>query len=389
MDAVAGQIESALAQLPVELLDDIVVADSEVRIWDEASSRAVARINERLSGIISATRIRSAAERRKRTAVDWEQGLTEEDYDLLAKKHKTTRDAAKAICRLFEKCFDDRGNFQRPAFEQQAPAFADHPGRVFEILWEFLTVASRRGDRLPLLNSFQLLNERVQQPVKVIRFLLSDFAGDSEDIRFPDRNAMMLMIQMLRTYNKERHMDIEITPEEVLQVKVGLDRKVAAYTAWRMDTDHDRILAKTVTVRKSLVETLESGAETAGGMAFRFLLALERELHMFLALCGGGSAATVVRGSLNIYGDPDSELYKIDGSAVHLASLMQHLSVLIRSMARLGEADDIGALAEIGSRRQGFERLEDTARHRASVRRVLGWTDPAISEIKVRLAAGR
>ncbi len=46
---------------------------------------------------------------------------------------------------------------------------------------------------------------------------------------------MMLLNQLLRAYNKEVIMDIEITPEEVLLVKGGLAKKVVNYVAWKVD----------------------------------------------------------------------------------------------------------------------------------------------------------
>jgi hypothetical protein len=60
---------------------------------------------------------------------------------------------------------------------------------VFEILWGFLKIASRREDRLPFLNSFQLLKKEIRQPIRIIRFLLGDFVVDPSVIFFPDRNG--------------------------------------------------------------------------------------------------------------------------------------------------------------------------------------------------------
>jgi hypothetical protein len=283
-------------------------------------------------------------------------------------------------------CIDPNGHFQRAAFEKQIPAFAEHPDRVFEILWGFLKIASRRDDRLPFLNSFQLLNKEIRQPIRIIRFLLGDFVVDPSVIFFPDRNAMMLAIQCLRTYNKESHIDIELTPEEVLLAKVGLNLKVAGYTAWKVDGSREGMIAKIATIRKCLIEALETSGRLAEHMDFHHLLALEREVHILLALCGGKTAAKIIRSGLNVYGNPESELYKIEGSLPNVGSFMQHLSVLIRSIARLGQREDIAVLEGIKKHQRSFALMDDSPRHQAMVRRVLALADPAIRVIQNRKA---
>jgi hypothetical protein len=367
-----------------EMLDDIVVQENEIRVWDGESARSVARVDGQLAAIIEETKNRSAVKRRKQIIVSWEEGFGQDHFEQLAKNHGISKNEVTVICKLFRQCFDASGNFQKAAFEKQIPAFSEHPNCVFEILWDFLKISSRRSDRLPFLNSFQLLNERIRQPIKLMRMLLSEFTRAPDVVSFLDRNAMMLMIQFLRTYNKEKHLDIEITPEEVLLIENGLDPKVTNYAAWKVDGERENAISKIVTIRQRLIQALEAEDQTAGGMAFRFLLALEREVNIFLALSGGKTAEKVIRGGLNVYGNPESGLYQIDGSLFNVASLMQHLAVLIRSIARLGRAEDIELLTGIKKRRRFFAELDDSPRHKALVRRVVGWTDPAIRQIQAR-----
>ena len=389
IDAITRQIEAGLDLVSDDMLDDIVVQDNEIKVWDGESAKSVAKVPEQLADIIKDTKNRSAVKRRRQLIVSWEEGFGQEDFEVLAKNHGIPKNEVAVICKLFSQCFDRSGNFQKAAFEQQIPAFAEHPNCVFEILWDFLKISTRRSDRLPFLNSFQLLNDQIQQPIKIMRILLSEFTRAPEAVSFLDRNAMMLMTQFLRTYNKERHLDIEITPEEVLLIKDGLDPKVTNYAAWKVDGEREKAITKIVTIRKHLIQALEDQSLMAEGMAFKFLLALEREVNIFLALSGGKTAEKVIRGGLNVYGNPESGIYQFKGSYSNVGPLMQHLAVLIRSMARLGQPDDIKLLTEIKKRHRFFAELEDSPRHKALVRRVIGWTDPAIREIQSRTPASR
>ena len=88
-----------------------------------------------------------------------------------------------------------------------------------------------------------------------------------------------------------------------------------------------------------------------------------------------------------MYGKPDSELYNIEGSAPLIGSFMQHLSVLIRSITRLGRPEDIAVLNEIKKHQRSFTRMDESPRHQAIVRRVIGLVPPAIREIETRKPA--
>ena len=99
------------------------------------------------------------------------------------------------IVKIFKACFDSQGNFQKALFEKKVPEYAQYQKRVFAILWEFLRETPRRSDRLPLLNSLQLLITEIQQPKQAIKILVGDFLLEPAKVRYPDRNAMMLAIQ--------------------------------------------------------------------------------------------------------------------------------------------------------------------------------------------------
>ena len=128
---------------------------------------------------------------------------------------------------------------------------------MFDILWEFLKETPRRNDRLPFLNSLQLLVKGTKNPIQALKVLLSDFAMDPAGVEYFDRNAIMLANQFLRTYNKEINMDIEITPEEVLLVIEGLDPSVVNYASWKLDGEQKSFFGKFITIRKRLIDSLD------------------------------------------------------------------------------------------------------------------------------------
>ena len=203
---------------------------------------------------------------------------------------------------------------------------------------------------------------------------------------FPDRNGLMLAIQFMRTYNKEINMDIEITPEEVMMVNKGLDQGVAGYLSWKIDGEQKRFVEKIVTIRKKLLQSFEQEGSDAKVLPIRFLLALEREVHIFMALVGGKTATAVIQGALNVYGNPASQIYLLKESPNFIAGLLQHLGILIRGVGRVGQEADFDQLDEIKKRQQGFLNLSEEPRHQALVRRTrtLGAIDPAKHQIGQR-----
>jgi hypothetical protein len=247
----------------------------------------------------------------------------------------------------------------------------------------------RRSDRLPFLNSLQLMIREIQQPIQAVRTLLADFMADPAQVSFPDRNAIMLSTQFLRTYNKEINVDIELTPEEILRVHAGLDGKVMSYAAWRVNSDQKRFLTKVVSIRKRLMGAFDPGMAGVAQMPPRFLIALEREVHIFLALVGGTTAASILHSALSVFGNPESRFYTTEEGRQHLYGILKHLSVLIRGIGRIGSEIDLVLLDQVKHRENEFLKMNADPRYTALVRRTFGWVEPAKSEIAVRSRGGQ
>ncbi len=384
MENVLERIQTGMDQLPKDVLGELIIDGDEIKIWQDDQEKVLGKFDANLLNIIGTSKDRSAARKKMRIALKADGQFTDQDYEQLSKTFNISIQAAEEITRLLKSCFDGQGNFQRAFFEKNIPGFADHPKRIFEILWEFLREIPRRSNRLPFLNSLQLLVKEIKQPKQAVKTLLSDFMLDPGDVNFPDRNALMLAIQFLRTYNKEINMDIEITPEEVLMVNKGLDSGVKRYMAWKIDGEQKRFIEKIVTIRKKLIQSFEQEGSDFKVMPIRFLLALEREAHIFLALVGGKTAAAVIQGALNVYGNPASQIFLLKESPNYMTGLLQHLGILIRGIGRVGQESDFALLDDIQKRQQGFMNLSEEPRHTALVKRTLGAIDSAKHEISQR-----
>lgn len=383
--AVLQRVQAGIDQLPDTVLNDLAVENGVARYWDGTRDQALCQVDERLATAIDQAKDHAAAGTRARPVAGGEPVYMARDVEALASYFNAPGEEVKHILHHFRGCFDGNGNFQRPAFEKKVPEFSQFPRNVIKVLWGFLKEMPARGDRVAFLNSMQLLVREIDQPIQAIRILLSDFAGERTQVLFPDRNAMMLANQFLRTYNKEINVDIELTPEEVLLVKVGLDVKVAGYAAWKVKGEQNRFLEKILAVRKRLMESLDPSFAVVAPMPVRFLLALEREVHMFLALAGGAASAAILHSALTVYGNPDSQVFSAEEARPNLSSLLQHLTVLIRGIGRVGDENDLLLLDQLNQRERVFAKMSSDARHGGLVRRVFGWIEPSRKEIGLRL----
>jgi hypothetical protein len=389
MESALQRIQTGMDQLPSELLNDLVVDNNVVKVWEGDRERIVGNVEEKLAQAIDTAKDHAAARRKLQATAGDEPIYFSRDAAALAAFFDLAPEEMEAVLKLFRGCFDGRGGFQKASFEKKVPEFARYHKKIFKVLWEFLKDMPRRSDRLPFLNSLQLMIRAIQQPIQAVRTLLADFMADPAQVSFPDRNAVMLSTQFLRTYNKEINVDIELTPEEILRVQAGLDGKVMSYAAWRVNSDQKRFLTKVVSIRKRLMGAFDPGSAGVAPMPPRFLIALEREVHIFLALIGGNTAASILHSALNVFGNPESQVYITEEGRQHLYGLLQHLSVLVRGIGRIGSEIDLVLLDQVKHRENEFLKMSADPRCTALVRRVFGWVEPAKSEIVVRSRGGQ
>jgi hypothetical protein len=374
----------------LRLITDLLIHMNKGPINQNVATEVLKRIRSRMeqvSGeILSDYRARSGTQKKKHIQFSSHQNFTDQDVEAIAANFEISAHDAQKIIQLYQNCFDGRGNFLRTAFEKNVPRFARHEKKVFEILWEFLKETPRRRNRLPLLNSLQLMVGEIKTPIQAIKALLADFTQSPEGVHYPDRNAMMLVNQLLRNYNKEVIMDIEMTPEEVLLVKGGLNKKVVNYVAWKVDGEPKPFQQKMATIRKRIAEAMEPHLSEEPLWPIRFLLALEREVHIFLALVGGRTALDDMRSALKDYGNP-AWLHRLKGNPDQLVPLLFHLAAIIRGLGRLGCQSDLALLEEIKIRQNQFMDLHPDMHYQAMVRHVMHLIDASKAAIRSRTSS--
>ena len=389
MESTLQRVQAGMDQLPSELLNDLVIDNNVVKVWEGDRERIVGNVEEKIAQAIDTAKNHAAANRKLQATTGDEPIYFSRDAAALAAFFDLASEEIEAILKLFRGCFDGRGGFQKTSFEKRIPEFARYHKKIFKVLWEFLKDMPRRSDRLPFMSSLQLMIEAIQQPIQAVRTLLSDFVADPAQVGFPDRNAIMLSTQFLRTYNKEINVDIELTPEEVLRAQAGLDGKVMSYAAWKVNSDQKRFLTKVVSIRKRLKEAFDPGLAGVTPMPPRFLIALEREVHIFLALVGGNTAASILHSALNVFGNPESQFYTTEEGRQNLYGLLKHLSVLVRGIGRIGSETDLVLLDQVKHRENEFLKMSADPRYTSLVRRVFSWVEPAKSEIAIRSQGGQ
>ncbi|MEJ5358511.1 MAG: hypothetical protein WHT06_07510 [Desulfobacterales bacterium] len=385
LESVLRRLEENLGQLSGETLGDLTVSGTRLKLWREGGERDLGQVSEPVARALDTAKDRVAARRRLREVAGEGPLYLARDAGALASFFAVPVEEMEAILRLFRSCFDARGSFQRLLFEKRVPELARYPRKVFAVLWEFLKDMPHRSDRLPFLNSLQLMIKEIRQPLQALKIVLTDFVGEPERIQYPDRNALMLAIQFLRRYNKEINVDIELTPEEILRVRDGLDEKTVAYALWKVNNESRRFLAKALAIRKTLGAALDPATAPIAALPARFLLALEREQHIFLSLTGGDKAASILHAALAVYGQADAAAHRLAAALALQAGLLQHLSVLIRGLGRVGGESDLLLLDRLRSQERPFLDNAPDARTAALVRRVFGWIEPAKQEIRARL----
>lgn len=378
-------IEVRLDIVNDDVFDDILMDGSMLKVNIGGKEKALSeKIHESLVAMINFFKARVQAKKKIRSMISGPIDFDAQDIEALARDFNISIHAVKNLIRLLRECFDEEGRFKRGAFEQNIPEFAQYEKKVFEFLLHYLKETVNRNDRVAFLNSLQLLIAKLRQPQKAIGILLDDFFKDSEDVSFSDRNAIMLSTLLLRKYNKELNLDIEITPEEVLMVKEGLSGENVQFACNLIAEKRDFFFDKIRTIHKQLFVALSGQDVGEDCMPIRYLFSLEREIYIFLALIGGPIAVSVIRSALKEYGDPNSDIYRLPESQKNISNLMQLLKVVIRAMGRTGISNDIPLIEMIKSKRLEFLSFGKTSVFLDNIERIMEWVEKSKSQMRSR-----
>jgi hypothetical protein len=388
VEEIVANLQWRMEQVGESVLEQMVADGGRAQVLPGNHWGDLGRLDARIGRMLGFYSDRLVTRRKMLEIGSAEVQFERRDFDILAREFDMSPLQVREIVGLLKSCFNANGRFTRPGFEECAEAFARHENKVFEILWHYVKQPLAREDRLAFLNALQLYFIKLKQPEKALEVLLDDFLSSPKEIRFSDRNAMMLGNLLLRRYNKEIEIEIEITPEEVFLVREGLNREAAAAALRMVDNRRESFFEKIRGIHRRLIEALEmTQNEAVEEMGLKYFLSLEREIHIFVSLLGGDLARSVLRSALNEYGFADSELYRLAGSQSAIEALMQHLKVLLRGLGRAGDPADIPVLDQIIGERDAFLLMNRDDRHSTVVNRVMEWAARIKSELQGRLVA--
>ncbi len=377
---VLNSVEKRLGEVRDDVFDRINLDEAEVQKGNGEDRPFGQKLSRKLRSMVGYFKRRVLTKRKIREMIREPIDFDAQDYETIARDLGISVDEAKTFLSLLKGCFGPSGMFIRGSFEKNIPYMAKYGVKVFGFLWYYLKETLGRKDRVAFLNSLQSLISEMQQPGAALRLLLEDFCRKPYEVHFSDRNALILAIVLLRKYNKEIHNDIEVTPEEVLLVRNGLWPEATEAAGDAIDNQADAFFQKIRTIHEKLLAGLRTG-KSEGGVSPRFLLSLERESYIFLALLGRPHGHTVLRGAVKTYGNPESEVYRVKGGKGFREANLKQLRVAVRGLSRYEATDDLSLLREVRSLENGFLEVSKDQTYRDSVLTAMEWLDTAIDAI--------
>jgi len=210
-----------------------------------------------------------------------------------------------------------------------------------------------------------------------LKTILEDFLGSSGSVSFSDRNALILANLLIRKYSKELRMDIEISPEEILRVRDGLNAESIRSVARFLDERRDPVFRKIQAIHLKTKKML-NGIDNGSSMPIRYLLSLERECYIFFSLVGGSLSHRIMAGAVREYGNPASEMYHLAKSGRALKGLIQLLRVTVRGLGRFGEPEDLVLMKQVKAAEAGFYALTKDDGVTYAIQGVMKWIENAI-----------
>jgi hypothetical protein len=367
-------IETGLEMVPDELYEALNLSSAEDRTAAEAGQQPGHQrpLHQEIFSLLSFFKRRSAIKKKMRDMVRGQVRFEPQDYAVIARNFRISGDQAAHLVQLLNGCFDENGRFRRSAFEKNIPEFVQYETKVFEFLWHYLKELVSRDDRVSFLNAMQHLIAQLNSPAEALKVLLRDIFTQAHRVGFSDRNGLLLANILIRTYNQELGNHIELTPEEVLQVKVGLNQEMIAQALAFLEEEQENLFRKLRTIHEELQKTLNREAGTAA-IPLHYLTTLERELIIFLALVGGPVSHKILHGVVKEYGNPESGIYAALTSPEEGKGFLQLLQVAVRGLKRFAETEDLLLFTILTDREPQFQALWNNAAHVVLVKRVMEW----------------
>jgi hypothetical protein len=366
---IIGNIEKRLDEVKDHVFDDLFQNAQVDLSGEKAKYGILGSLHKKVLNVVTFYKRRNDAKKKMRNIVDHGSKLNTNDFQTIAKDFGISIKEAITLLQMLESCFDDNGRFIKAVFADIMPEFTRFERKIFEFLWNYLREYVHEKDRFPFLNSLQQLIGRMQKPKLAVKILLTDFYQHPDTISYADSKGLLLTSVLICRFNSEL-IDMEITPEEIIQARDGRDQAVSQYVVWRLGKEQDEFFEKIKTVHQTLIEVLNPEPKKDPVMPAQYLLQLEREIYIFLALIGGTTARSVILSALKDYSDPASDIYNGSDSANHLNALFSNLRIVIRGLAQVGEVEDLHLLDDFKKNSTALAAKGDSEKYGVLLKRI-------------------
>lgn len=370
-DEAIKNIEEGLENLSDEIFDNISIEDNEVSSTNDEGTKTEWSIHEKILGLLTFFKQRSTTKKKIKDITNKNVKFGAEDYSVIAKNFKITELEASHLVDLLRGCFDDNGRFRRNFFEGNIPEFVQYESKVFEFLWHYLKELATRQDRVSFLNALQLLVAKLKKPQDALKILNADIFNRTSSVNFSDRNGFILATILLRYKNREERNNVELTPEEVLLVRKGLNEDMVKVVLDYFEKNKECVIQKVRNITRTLFSSSAKEGHEDGEMQPRFLLYLLRELAIFLALTGSDSSQAIIHGLVKEFGNPASAYYKGMKNKENLRYSLLLLQATSRALKRFNDPQSEVILEEIAKNEDLFAGLDNTPSHLRNVAKVL------------------
>lgn len=365
-------IEEGMEQIPDKIYESISIReDGAVSTLDDKGRQTSWEMHEKIQSLLSFFKQRAATKKKVLGIASNKVVFDERDYAVFARYFKISEQQAAHLLELLKSCFDDLGRFRRAFFERNIPEFIRFGSRVFEFLWHYLKELENSNDRIAFLNAMHPLVIRLSNPKAALQVLLADVFNRTAEIKSSDRNGLILSSLLLVRDNHQTSCNIELTPEDVLKIGAGINREMVEAAAEFMEQNRDHVINKFRAITESLLKVSAAKEPATGELSPSFLLLLQRELAIFLALAGGESSLSIIQGMVRDFGNPESTYYQTMARKENLRYSLQLLQVAIRCLRRFEDPGAMSQIDAIVSRASAFIDLSDDPSHQAYAKKVI------------------
>lgn len=376
-------LQDRLLQVDDQVLAHIKVQNQGIRLIANGRTMVVGLVHPRLVDMIVLINDQVMTRNKIAAIGNIAFGFEKQFTDLVADTFNVSSEDARLLLNVFSACFDAKGGFNRDAFEKHMESMAQQANTFFEVNWCFLQATPHGMDRLALLNAVQLLMVRLKDPKRALRFLLDDLCSHADQVGYTDRNAFVLGNVLMQAENKSLHVDLEHTPDSILSHCNNVDNEVHRYALWRVNTDQIRVVKKLDNIHDALENALHMSA-SGKTAAVEFLLALEREAFIFLALVKGPTARQILNSMLARYGDSEAPLFKNAAACHSLSPIMLQFKLLVQCMGCAGSRENIASLKAIADNAQKLFSLDTDPSYVNQVNEVMALVNKTIEQLETR-----